>query len=523
MDLLDINVMLGPTSDAAEPQFRNADDLLRELDRLQIAEALVYSSHARYGHPREGNWRLFEQLGGHRDRLHPCWLLLPPGTPELPAPDEIVRQMREHGVHAARLLPGQHLFPVSRRILGPLLAALAEAAIPLILDLERRHWSDMSPWDEIFDLCEAYPRLPVILLREGGDAPRVMYHLWDEFPNLYLETSYIQSANCLEEICERFGSGRILFGSGMPAYDAGGPIATVAGSRLTGGQRAAIAGNNARRLLRLEAPREATDREWPVAADGMRVWDIHGHLGPWYKIPYPVYNAGDTVRRMDEVGVERFVISDIRAIENDPDSGNARAIEATAEYPGRLFAYAGYAPGKYANNIGSFERLFDEPGVVGIKFHCQLHNTPPDSPKYRPAFEVANERRLPILTHGVLPPDMLRGLLAEMPHLTYIAAHFAASPPEAHEPYLEIAGEFSNLYYDTTGSTVLRGGFARLVARMPPEQILYGSDFPIMDFPYQLGRVLYADISDELKRKILWENPSRIYRRAGNSTKGGIG
>ncbi len=521
MHLLDMNVMLGPTQDDAEPSFQSADALLEEMDRLDIAEALVYSSHARYGHPREGNWRLFEQLEGHRDRLHPCWLLLPPGTAELPAPAQMVRQMRENGVRAARLLPGQHLFQVSRRILGPLLEALDAEAMPLILDLERHHWSDMSPWDAIFDLCEAYPRLPVILLREGGDAPRVMYHLWDEFPNLYLETSYMQSANCLEEVCERFGSGRVLFGGGMPMYDAGGAIATVRGSRLTGQQRAGIAGNNARRLLGLKAGPKTMHPDWPVATGGMRVWDIHGHLGPWYKVPYPVYDAADTVRRMDEVGVERFVVSDIQAIENDPDSGNTRAIAAAAEYPGRLYVYAGYSPSKYAKNIGAFERFLDQPGVVGIKFHCQLHNTPPESPKYRPAFEVANERRLPILTHGVLPLDLLRSLLTELPGLIYIAAHFAASPPEAHEPYLAIARAFSNFYYDTTGSTVLRGGFARLVEQMPAEQILYGSDFPIMDFPYQLGRVLYADISDEVKRKILWENPARVYHRAGGAEKGG--
>jgi len=35
-----------------------------------------------------------------------------------------------------------------------------------------------------------------------------------------------------------------------------------------------------------------------------------------------------------------------------------------------------------------------------------------------------------------------------------------------------------------------------------------------MDFPYQLGRVLYANISDGHKRLVLWDNPARIFRRA---------
>ncbi len=512
MSLLDINVMLGPTPDDAEPSLKTADDLLREMDRLGIAEALVYSSHARYAHPREGNWQLLKQLEGHRDRLHPCWVLMPPGTDEMPPPSEGVRQMRENGIRAARILPGQHLYPISRRILGPLLEALEE--IPLIIDLERYHWSEMSPWEAVFSLCEAYPRLPIILLREGGTTPRALYPVWDTFPNLHIETSYIQSACCLEEICGRFGAGRLLFGSGLPRFDAGGAVGTLHGSALADRERADIAGDNARRLLGLEAGRTTTARAWPCGKEGFRVWDIHGHLGPWYKAYYPVYDAAATVRRMDETGVERLVLSDIKSVENDPDAGNARAIAACAEFPGRIYAYGGYAPSKYGKNVAAFERIVDQPGVIGIKFHCQLHNTRPESPLYQPAFDVANERGLPILTHGVLPPDLLRRLLTEKPNLTYIAAHFAASPPEGQEAYLAIAREFSNFYFDTTGSVIRFGGFARLVERMPVEQILYGSDFPVMDFPYQLGRVLYADISDTLKQMILWENPARIYRRA---------
>jgi len=512
MSLFDINVMLGPTSSDAEPSLKTADELLREMDRLDIAEALVYAAEARYCHPCEGNWALLQQIEGHRDRLHPCWMLLPPATAELPAPTELVRQMRDNGVRAGRMLPGQHIFPVSERVLRPLLEALADEAIPLIVDLERSHWSELSPWDDIFGLCEAHPRLPIILLRECGSVTRSLYHLWDAFPNLYLETSYLQTACCLEEISERFGPTRLLFGSGMPEYDASGAIATVRASGLTAQQRADIAGNNARRLLGLDIEAPEMTQVWPVGSGGFRVWDAHGHLGPWYKCPYPVYDAAETVKRMDEVGVERIVISDLRALESEPDSGNARLVEACARFPGRIYGYAGYSPNRYADDVAAFQRILDQPGMVGIKLHCDCHKTPPDSPKYRPAYELANERSLAVLTHGVLAPDLLRKTLTELPNMIYVAAHFAAGPPEAIQEYIAVANELSNFYLDTTGSQMRRGAFARLVQQMPVEQIVYGCDFPVMDFPYQLGRVLYADISDEAKRKILWENPARIFR-----------
>lgn len=512
MRLLDINVMLGPTPTDAEPSLKTIEDLLREMDRLGIAEALVYSSEARYCHPREGNWALLKQIEGHRHRLHPCWLLLPPATSELPAPEELVRQMHDNGVRAARLLPGAFGFPLSERVLRPLLEVLEAESIPVIIDLERSHWPELSPWDNIFAICETHPRLPVILLREGGVTARALYHLWDACPNLYLETSYMQTGRCLEEICERFGAGRLLFGSALPQYDAGGALATMHGSVLTDQQRADIAGNNARRLLGLQVTQHEMPRVWPVGVDGFRVWDSHAHLGPWYRCPYPVYDAAGTVKRMDEIGVERIVMSDIRAVESDPEGGNARVVEACAQFPGRIYGYAGYAPSKYAENLARFERFLEQPGMVGIKLHCESHQTPPDSPQYYPAYELAHERHLPLLTHGLLAPEVLREVLTELPHMVYIAAHHGAVAPETIQPYIALANEVPSFYLDATDSRMRREAFARLVRQMPIEQIVAGSDFPIMDFPYQLGRVLYADISEEDKKKILWENPSRIFR-----------
>src|SRR5688572_28948638 len=76
-----------------------ADELLAEMDRLGIAEALVYHGMALDGHPYEGNQRLLREIAAH-PRLHPCWVLLPTAG-EMPPPGELVAQMRARGVRAA--------------------------------------------------------------------------------------------------------------------------------------------------------------------------------------------------------------------------------------------------------------------------------------------------------------------------------------------------------------------------------------------------------------------------------------
>ncbi|MBM3459064.1 MAG: hypothetical protein FJX77_11105, partial [Armatimonadetes bacterium] len=117
MRLFDANRMLGRRSiythlpprgvPAAEaPEGVTVPELLRELDREGIAEALVYHAMAVDGHPWEGNRRLMAEIQG-QPRLHPCWVLLPT-TGEMPAPRELVAQMRQEGVRAARLCPLRH-------------------------------------------------------------------------------------------------------------------------------------------------------------------------------------------------------------------------------------------------------------------------------------------------------------------------------------------------------------------------------------------------------------------------------
>ena len=42
------------------------------------------------------------------------------------------------------------------------------------------------------------------------------------------------------------------------------------------------------------------------------------------------------------------------------------------------------------------------------------------------------------------------------------------------------------------------------------ERVLWGSDAPAMAISQQIGRILFADISDEDKKTIMVDNPKRI-------------
>ncbi|PYV10359.1 MAG: hypothetical protein DMG07_21265 [Acidobacteria bacterium] len=500
------------------PSFRTAAALLGEMDRVGIAEALVYASQARMSHPADGNAMLLEAIAGER-RLHPCWVMLPPGTGEQPQPDELVRTMRAHGVRAARMFPEEHSYPVVERSLRPLLEALGRESIPLILDVGRVSWNEIKlDWREIFAIAEAHPDLPLILVREGGSTARVLWSAWGALPNIHLETSYLQEALVVEEIVGRFGPGRLLFGTAMPQYDAGGPLGLLAAARVPDAARAAIAGDNLRRLLGL-APAETVDPvprpSWPCGGNGFRVFDVHTHLGPWQRKYYGGSTSADLVARMDEAGVECVATSDMLGIGPDFAAGNRRVGAAARAFPERIVGYAVYNPNYEAESADGLKRAFDELGCRAVKLHCMLHETATASPLYRPAFRFAQERACPVLchVHQGPSPEFLDRLLGDHPDLAFIFAHIGGGERAPLEPFVPVAYARGNLYFDLAMSAMPRGTLAWLAARVPPGQIVYGSDHPVMDFPYQLGRVLYADVPDEVKRIVLWDNAARIFGR----------
>jgi uncharacterized protein len=513
MAAFDVNCMLGPSATNREPSFRTPDDLLREMDRVGIGEALVHAGTAVISHPNDGNAEILRSTR-NQARLHPCWVVLPPATSGLSRPDALVAQMQENGVRAARIFPTEHNFPLIGRYLRALLSPLEIARIPLTIDAGRTSWSQIAlDWRGIFEIADAHPDLPIILLREGGTTERILFEVWDQFPNIHLETSYMQASGILEDITDRFGHSRLLFGSGLPAYDPGGPLGLLNGAQVTAAQRADIAGNNLRRLLGLPGRPPSEDPRWPCGKSGYRVFDIHGHLGLWCRKYYRDGTAEQMVARMDALGIERFAVSDIVGIGSDYRAGNDRIGEGVAAYPDRIVGYAAYNPNYESEMAGEMARCFDDLGCSGIKFHCNLHDTSTEAPSYRLGFRIAQERACPILchVHEGPSPEFLMRVLADHPDAKFIYAHVGGGSPDGLRPLIDVANARPNLFLDLGVSVMPRGTLAWLVTQVPPQQILYGSDHPINEFSFQLGRVLYADIPDELKRAILWDNAARIF------------
>lgn len=521
----DCNVMLGPTSTRLGGAFSTPGALIAEMDRLGIAEALVHHALSKELHAPTGNAALLMETEAE-PRLHPCWVLLPIETGELGEedPEGFVQSMLGQGVRAARVFPTIHRFNLAEWCIGGLLCALERYRVPLFLDFDVKNWADPSTdWDAVYQVCRDHPELPVIVVHESIAAPRRLYPLWRRVDNLYLETVYYQVHRGFHDIAERFGPERVLFGTGMPMSDPGPPLAMALYSEISDTDKELVLGGNLRRLLadvRWEQPEAPKRPEAPIRIrsiprsriEDWHVIDAHGHVGAWPSTYVAFSDPESMLVGMDRARVERCCISSFYGIGPDCERGNREVAEVLRRYPERFLGYATVNPNYPEHMTKELERCFDEWGMTAIKFHCDFHQYPVDGENYAGAFEFADERGLAILIHGYGSNAMWEGLLAKYPKVKILQAHVGGGwDGRSPMPVLEIARKYDRFYLDLASSPMYRGGLKRVVEFVGADQIVHGSDTPLLDVSYQLGQVLYAELGDEDKQKILHDNAVRLF------------
>jgi hypothetical protein len=219
-------------------------DLLGEMDTAGIEEALVFHTHARDCDPAAGNRFLSGEIEGN-GRLHPVWVVMPHDTGEIPEPPRLLREMERNGVRAVRMYPGKeyHSYSLAEWNSGSLLAALEEVRVPLMLDIET------VGWDEIAPLLAKHPHIPVIATNVSYRHNRFLYPLFARYGTLHVETSRFFGAGAFEDVVARFGSRRLLFGTGMPGYTGCAAVSMLTYADISPADKEAIAGGNLRALL----------------------------------------------------------------------------------------------------------------------------------------------------------------------------------------------------------------------------------------------------------------------------------
>ncbi len=246
----------------------------------------------------------------------------------------------------------------------------------------------------------------------------------------------------------------------------------------------------------------------PVPISG--VIDMHGHLG-MCRHAIPETNPKCMVAVMDRVGIASVICSSTRCWAPEAAEGNREVLAAMRAFPGRILGYLSVWPADEVTVRDEVDFCLDA-GFIGVKVHSG-QGFPYTHPGYTPAYERAEEHQLPILFHAWGSEstfEQVGRLARRYPHASLLLAHAGSSNADG---YIRMARTYANVFLDTTYSVSPRGMIERLVAGAGADKVVWGSDCDFFSMAQQVGKVLGANIPDEIKVKILSDNPRKILGR----------
>jgi predicted TIM-barrel fold metal-dependent hydrolase len=253
------------------------------------------------------------------------------------------------------------------------------------------------------------------------------------------------------------------------------------------------------------------DRELRATVpEGADVFDAHVHLGLDIDGFRGVYE--ELEKELDSYGASRCFMFCLDEPDRHPGfrAPNDRTLEFGRRSNGRFIPFVRLDMGE--SPIEEAERCLDL-GARGIKLHPRAQRFLLNDERLAPVFALAAERRVPILIHGGrgLPPiaDHLHRLVDAHPDAQLIIAHAGIADLAA------LASHFSGkagVFFDTSVWSPI--DLLDFFHQVPPEQVLYASDYPYGRQPSSLlialRTAMQAGFSDDDLRNMLAGNANRI-------------
>ncbi len=231
---------------------------------------------------------------------------------------------------------------------------------------------------------------------------------------------------------------------------------------MTSIERARAIVDTYERELRSEVPEDAY------------LFDAHTHLGDDIDGMQSRYE--ELTGQLERYGFAGAFVFCLDEPDRDPGfcAPNDRTLEHAARSNGRLFPFARLD--LTASPLEEARRALDA-GARGIKLHPRAQAFALDDERLGPIFELACERGVPILIHGG------RGLPPIAAHLeTLVRRNDGVQLIVAHAGIADMAGLAGRLggipgvFFDTSVWSAL--DLLDLFRQVPPEQVVYASDYP---------------------------------------------
>lgn len=228
---------------------QTASSALKEMDRLEIEKAVICPVKPFDYHFEPENRRSGELARSYPDRFFP-FVRLDPWRKEK-ALEDLKQCVQEFPVKGLFLHPQEETYPVNSPIVDPLVSMAKQADLIVMIAGGHHRFSRAL---QISDLVSRHRNTRFVITSGGqinisGAALDEGEQLLRENDNVWMETSGIYREDFIEDMAKKYGSHRVIFGSGSPEYDQEYELKRVLWAHLPKEDRIKIAGLNAWNLL----------------------------------------------------------------------------------------------------------------------------------------------------------------------------------------------------------------------------------------------------------------------------------
>lgn len=239
-------------------------------------------------------------------------------------------------------------------------------------------------------------------------------------------------------------------------------------------------------------------------------------------------SLSEIIDRMEAAGIERaFLVASKSGRPGLPGCYHlpyALVAKAVARHPDRFHGLAGVDPYMGMAGVRALESAVRNEGFIGA--HCYPHwfDLAPDHAKYYPFYAKCVELGVPYQlqvgqsmiyapehrTRSVGQPITLDAVACDFPELKLIGIHVGIP---WHDEMIAMAWKHPNIFIgsDAHSPKYWPDSFVRYLNSYGQDKVIFGTDFPVLDFARTLAEIDALKLKPEVQRKFLRENAIRIY------------
>lgn len=236
----------------------------------------------------------------------------------------------------------------------------------------------------------------------------------------------------------------------------------------------------------------------------------------------------DMIDRMDRAGIERaFLIAAKVGQLGHPACYHVPywlVADAVQSHPERFFGLAGLDPTEGMTGVRELQRAVSEYGFVGAHFYPHWYELAPDHARWYPFYTKCAELGVPIQLQvgqsmvydptyprrSVGRPIALDAVACDFPELKIVGIHVGI--PWTDE-MIAMAWKHANVFIgsDAHSPRYWPVSFVHFIKSFGQDKVIFGTDFPVLDFGRTMKEIDGLGLSDAVRRKFLRDNVLRIY------------